>query len=108
MKGITKDYQTITKDYEILFYSMKDQRMKDHVNFALHLRLNIPIPQYWLEVFCIYDIIAAFKLSCKIFHIYDTSTILYRESPAFTSALIISLYDITFYKHKQHIFSHNI
>ena len=72
MKGITKDYQTITKDYEILFYSMKDQRMKDHVNFALHLRLNIPIPQYWLEVFCIYDIIAAFKLSCKIFHIYDT------------------------------------
>ena len=69
MKGITKDYQTITKDYKILFCSMKDQRKK---NFPLHLRLNIPIPQYWLEVSCIYDIIAAFKLSCKIFHIYDT------------------------------------
>ena len=69
MKGITKDHEAITKDYEILFYSMKDQCKK---KFALHLRPYIPIPQYWSGVSCIYDIIAAFKLSCKIFHIYDT------------------------------------
>ena len=25
MKGITKDHESITKDYESLFYSMKDQ-----------------------------------------------------------------------------------
>ena len=69
MKGITKDHETITKDYEILFYSMKYQCKK---NFALHLRPCIPIPQYWSGVSCTYDIIAVFKLPCKIFHIYDT------------------------------------
>ena len=79
MKGITKDHETITKDYEILFYSMKYQCKK---NFALHLRPCIPIPQYWSGVSCIYDIIAAFKLSCKISRIY--------------LLLIISRYDIIF------------
>ena len=28
MKGITEDHQNITKDYESLFYSMKDQCKK--------------------------------------------------------------------------------
>ena len=49
MKGITKDHEAITKDYEILFYSMKDQCKK---KFALHLRPYIPIPQYWSGVSC--------------------------------------------------------
>ena len=31
-----------------------------------------------------------------------------RKSPAFTSVLIISRYDISFYIHTQHIFTHNI
>ena len=66
MKGITKDHESIMKDYESLFCSMKDQCKKF---FALHLRPYIPISQYWPGVSCIYDIIAAFKLSCKIFHI---------------------------------------
>ena len=35
MKGITKDHQSITKDYESLFYSMNNQCKKF---FALHLR----------------------------------------------------------------------
>ena len=35
MKGITKDHESITKDYESLFYSMKDQCKNI---FALHLR----------------------------------------------------------------------
>ena len=58
MKGITKDHESITKDQCKIF--------------TLHLRLYIPIPQYWSGVSCIYDIMVAFKLSCKIFHIYDT------------------------------------
>ena len=66
MKGITKDHKSITKDYESLLYSMKDQCKKF---FALHLRSYIPILQYWPRVSCVYDIIAAFKLSCKISHI---------------------------------------
>ena len=60
MKGTTKDY---------LFYSMKDQCKNI---FALHLRPYIPISQYWSAVSCIYDVLAAFKLSCKISHINDT------------------------------------
>ena len=35
MKGVTKDHQSITKDYESLFYRMKDQCKKI---FALRLR----------------------------------------------------------------------
>ena len=35
MKGVTKDHQSITEDYESLFYSMKDQCKKI---FALPLR----------------------------------------------------------------------
>ena len=76
MKGITKDHETITKDYEILFCSMKDKCKKK--NFALHLRPYVPIPQYWSGVSCICDIIAEFKLSCKIFHIYDTFQQIFR------------------------------
>ena len=44
MKGITKNHESNTKDCESLFYNMKDQCKKI---FALHLRLYIPIPQYW-------------------------------------------------------------
>ena len=66
MKGITKDHESITKDYESLFYSMKDQCK---TNFALHIRPYIPIPQHWPGFSCVYDIIAAFKLTCKILHI---------------------------------------
>ena len=72
MKGIVKDHESITKDYESLFYSMKDQCKK---KFALCLRPYIPIPHYWSGVSSIYDIIAAFKLSCKIFHIICTRSI---------------------------------
>ena len=64
MKGITKDHESITKGYESLFCSMKDHCKK---NFALYLRSYIPIPHYCSEVFSIDDIIAKFKLSCKIF-----------------------------------------
>ena len=42
MKGITKDRESITKDYESL-YSMKDQSKKV---FALHFRPYILFPQY--------------------------------------------------------------
>ena len=72
MKGITKDHESITKDYESLFYSMKDQCKK---KFALYLRPYIPIPHYWSGVSSIYDIIAAFKLSFKIFRIICTGSI---------------------------------
>ena len=41
MKMITKDHESVTKDYEILFYSMKDQCKKI---FVLHLRPCILIP----------------------------------------------------------------
>ena len=52
MKGITKDHQSIAKDYESYFYSMKDQCKKI---FALHLRPYITILQYWLRVSCVYQ-----------------------------------------------------
>ena len=63
MKGISKDHESVTKDYERLFYSMNDQCK---TFFTLHLRPYIPIPQYWPGISRVYDIIAAFKLSCKI------------------------------------------
>ena len=66
---ITKDHEGIRKDYESIFYSMKDQHKKI---FALHLSPYIPIPQYFPRISCVYNIIAAFKLSCKISHILDT------------------------------------
>ena len=69
MKRITKDHESITKDYESLFYSMKDECK---TIFASPLRPWIPTPQYWSGVSCVYDIIAAFKLSSKISHIYST------------------------------------
>ena len=69
MKRITKDHKSITKDYESLFYSMKDE---SKTIFASPLRPWIPTPQYWSVVSCVYDIIAAFKLSNKISHIYNT------------------------------------
>ena len=34
MKGITKDRETFTKDYESLFYSMKDQCKKKQLRIA--------------------------------------------------------------------------
>ena len=75
MKGITKD--CLSLQYE---RSIKK-------NFALHLRPYIPIPQYWPGVSCIYDTLAAFKLS------YDISPI---KSPAFTSTFTILCSDIIF------------
>ena len=67
MKAITKDHESIRKKgYESLFYSMNDQCKKI---FALHLRPYILILQYWPWISYVYDIIAGFKLSCKISHI---------------------------------------
>ena len=62
----------ITKDCESLFCNIKDQFKK---KFVLYLRPYIPISQHWSGVSSIYDIIAAFKLSCKIFHIICTRSI---------------------------------
>ena len=36
MKGITKDHETITKDYESLFCSMKDQCKKNLHYISAH------------------------------------------------------------------------
>ena len=63
MKGITRDHDSIAKDYENLFYIMKDQCKKI---LTLHFMPYIPIVQYVPWVSCVYDIIAAFKLSCKM------------------------------------------
>ena len=43
MKGITRDHDSIAKDYENLFYIMKDQCKKF---LALHFMPYIPIAQY--------------------------------------------------------------
>ena len=43
MKGIMRDHESIAKDYENLFYIMKDQCKKF---LALHFMLHIPIAQY--------------------------------------------------------------
>ena len=86
MKGIAKD--CLSLQYE---RSIK--------KIALHLRPYIPIPLHWLGVSCIYDTLAAFKLSCNTSHI---------KSPAFTSALIILHYDIIVYMNMEHIFTQNI
>ena len=43
MKGITRDQESIAKDYENLFYIMKDQCKKF---LASHFMLHIPIAQY--------------------------------------------------------------
>ena len=83
--------ERITKDY---------QRIKI---FALHLRPYIPIPQYWPRVFCVYDILAEYKLSCKS----PTFRKLFRKSPPFNSALII-LFDIFLYARPVYIFTQNI
>ena len=66
-------------------YNVKNQCKKI---FALHLRLYIPIPQYWTGVSCIYEIMITFKS--------PTLRILFRTSPAFTCTLIISSYNIIF------------
>ena len=81
MKRITKDCQRIQI-------------------FGLHLMPCIPIPQYWSGVSCIYHILAEYKLSCKS----PTFRKLFRKSPAFASALIIS-YDIFLYGHPIYIHS---
>ena len=65
-----RDYERSRKNYErlrkVFFYSTKGQCKKV---FTLHLRPYIPIPEYLLKLSCVYDILAAFKLSCKISHI---------------------------------------
>ena len=43
MKGITRDHDSIAKDYENLFYIMKDQCKKI---LTLHFMPYIPIVQY--------------------------------------------------------------
>ena len=72
MKGITKDNESITKDFKSFFYSVKDQCKK---KLTLYLTPYIPIPQYWSGVSFIFDIIAALKLSPEIFHIICTRSI---------------------------------
>ena len=59
--------------------------------FAIHLRPYIPILRFWLGVFCIYEIMIAFKFSCKISHIQDTVQKIYRiylRSHHFTLSII--------------------
>ena len=56
----------ITKDYESHFNSMKDQCK---IIFTLNFRPYILILQYRPRVSCVYNIIAVFKLSCKISHL---------------------------------------
>ena len=90
MKGITKNClslwyeRSINKNFRITYQ-------------AIHSSCGS-------EVSCIYDILAASKLSCKspIFRK------LFRKSPTFASALIISRYDIIFYFYVQYIFTQNI
>ena len=73
-------------------------------NFALHLRPYIPIPLYWSGVSCNYDIIVEFKLSCKIFDIYDTYqkiSLIYLRSYYFALRLFIcarSIYLLIIFK----------
>ena len=65
VQKITKPWQKITK----VFFT--EWKINEKKKFALHLRAYIPIPLYWSGVSCNYDIIVEFKLSCKIFDIYD-------------------------------------
>ena len=43
MKGITKDHETITKDYESLCYSMKDQFYKKFRITSQAIHSNSPV-----------------------------------------------------------------
>ena len=43
MKGITKDHETIKKDYESLFYSMKDQCKKIFHITSQAIHSNSPV-----------------------------------------------------------------
>ena len=43
MKGITKDHESITKDYESLFYSMKDQCKKKFRITSQAIHSNSPL-----------------------------------------------------------------
>ena len=43
MKGITKDRETFTKDYESLFYSMKDQCKKKFPTTSQAIHSNSPV-----------------------------------------------------------------
>ena len=79
IKRIMKDHQSVTKDYENLFYSMKNQCKKF---FTLNFRPYILILQYWPRVSC----------GIKLRHLNflkksPTWRILFRKSHAFTSAL---------------------
>ena len=73
MKEITKDYLSL-------------QENECRKTFALHPKPYIP--QYWSRVSCIYD---------KLFYKIPTFRILFRRSPIFTSALVISRH--VFYIH---------
>ena len=63
MKGITKDWKIV-----FLYSKINVKKRK----IALHLRIYISFSQYWSWVSCIYDILAIFRLSCKISHMKDT------------------------------------
>ena len=52
----------------VFLYSMKDQWIQI---FAFRPSY-ISIPQYWPWISCIYDVLAVYKLSCKISHIWET------------------------------------
>ena len=43
MKGITKDHENITKDYESLFYSIKDQCKKKNSYYISGHTFQFPI-----------------------------------------------------------------
>ena len=53
----------------VFLYSMKDQCKEISHYIPGH---SFRFPSYWSAVSCIYDILAAFRLSCTISHIQDT------------------------------------
>ena len=75
MKGITEDHQNITKDYESLFYSMKDQCKKNsHSNSSVAItylsrnglcRKNKKIPA---DSTYKYFQVLEFNITCKSTH----------------------------------------
>ena len=65
MKRIMKDHESITKDYENFFYSMKDQCKKFFCIKSQAIHSNSSV----LTESPLWHKIAAFKVSLKISHI---------------------------------------
>ena len=89
MKGITKDHESIPKDYESLFYSMKDECKNFSHNISSH---GFQFPSIGLEYLAL--MILWRYLNCLIKP--PTFRILFRKCPTVTSALTISRYDVVF------------